>query len=200
MIQLDSVDLSLGGKSILKKFDMRISPGEHIAIMGPSGCGKTSLLRLISGLIKPDRGSVSVNGVVSCVFQEPRLLPWMNALDNIRTVLEASPNAQEQAMHLLELTGLENAAHKYPSQLSGGMQQRVSIARALAYGGDILLLDEPLKGLDSELCSRISALISKAAKDKTLILISHDLPQAKELADSIFTYRDGGFYAGEKAM
>lgn len=200
MIRLDSVNLTLGGKTILKNFNIHISPGEHVAIMGPSGCGKTSLMRLISGLIKPESGSVSVEGTVSCVFQEPRLLPWMNTMENIRCVLGSSPQSTAQAMRWLELMELENAADKYPSQLSGGMQQRAAIARALAYGGDILLLDEPLKGLDNELCSRISAQISDAARNKTLILISHDTAQAKELAERIFAYRDGGFYPQDQSV
>lgn len=193
MIHIDSLCLSYGGQRVLENVDMHIRPGEKVAIMGPSGCGKTSLMKAIGGLIKPESGSVSVDGRLSCVFQEPRLLPWLSAAENINSVLSDCAETMPAALNWLEAVGLGEAAQKRPGELSGGMQQRLSIARALAYGGDILLLDEPLKGMDTQLRDSIAQLIRSHSADKTLVLITHDETEAKTFADRIFVYRDKKF-------
>lgn len=193
MIDIRALSLAYGTQTVLENLDMRILPGEKVAIMGPSGCGKTSLMNVIAGLLRPDSGSVHLNGRLSCVFQEPRLLPWLSALDNINVVLSDSPSTLPQAQKWLELVELGGNADKLPSELSGGMQQRLSIARALAYGGDILLLDEPLKGMDADLRGRIADLIRSRAADKTLVLITHDRAEAAAFADRVFVYRDKKF-------
>jgi len=193
MIDIRSLSLSYGGQCVLENLDMHILPGEKIAIMGPSGCGKTSLMKIIAGLLKPDSGSVSVGGRISCIFQEPRLLPWLSALDNINVVLSDSSDTLAEAKKWLEAVGLGESAHKRPAELSGGMQQRLSIARALAYDCDILLADEPLKGMDAQLRSSVAELIRSRSAGKTLVLITHDEDEARAFADRIFVYRDKKF-------
>ena len=159
MIDIKNLSLSYGGERVIDSFSLHVEGGGRIALLGPSGCGKTSLMHAIVGLLKPAKGSVCVSGRVSCVFQEPRLLPWLSALENINVVLSDSPATLPEARKWLEAVGLGEAAEKRPGELSGGMQQRLSIARALAYGGDVLLLDEPLKGMDTETEDMVKSLI-----------------------------------------
>ena len=193
MIEINNLSLSFGNEKIIKNLSLHIKKGEKIALMGPSGCGKTSLLRAIAGLIKPQEGSIGLGGSVSCIFQEPRLLPWLSALENVNAVLSDSPETKAEAQKWLEAVGLGDSGDKLPSQLSGGMQQRVSIARALAYGGDILLLDEPMKAMDTETAQSVAKLISKHSKGKTLIIVTHDEVEAKAFADKIYHYENRSF-------
>ena len=193
MIDIKNLSLSYEGERVIEQFSLHVDKGEKIALMGPSGCGKTSLLEAVAGLLKPEKGTVRVNGTVSCVFQEPRLLPWLSALKNVNVVLSDSAATEGEAAKWLEAVGLYEDAHKLPSQLSGGMQQRVNIARALAYGGDVLLLDEPMKGMDSETAEAVAKLIKASAEDKTLILVTHDEEEAKFFADKIYHYENKVF-------
>jgi len=193
MIDIKNLSLSYEGERVVEQFSLHVAKGEQIALMGPSGCGKTSLLEAIAGLLKPQKGIVKVNGTISCVFQEPRLLPWLSALKNVNVVLSDSAATENEAAKWLEAVGLYEDAHKLPSQLSGGMQQRVNIARALAYGGDVLLLDEPMKGMDPETAETVAELIKTSAKDKTLILVTHDETEAKFYADRIYHYENKSF-------
>lgn len=194
MIELDRITLSYGKQSVLKDQDLTVSAGERIALMGPSGCGKTSLLRLIAGLTKPKAGSISIHTErISYLFQEPRLFPWYTAEDNICAVLSKGSERKPTAKKWLEAVGLTDAADKYPAALSGGMQQRVSLARALAYNGDILLLDEPLKGLDADTKADMIRLLQLHTAGKTLLLATHDPEEARALTDTIYSYRDKTF-------
>ncbi len=193
MIDIKNVSVSYDGNSVIKSLSLHIGKGEKIALMGPSGCGKTSLINAVAGLVRPEKGSVKLDGRVSCVFQEPRLLPWLSALENINVVLSDSSETLPEARKWLEAVGLGGDADKLPHELSGGMRQRVSIARALAYGGDILLLDEPLKGMDTDTEASIAELIRSAAEDKTLILVTHDETEARAFADKIYRYKDKKF-------
>ena len=193
MIKVRELTVSYGGgserKTVLEHCSLTVAAGEHAALTGSSGCGKTTLLRCIAGLVRPDTGSVSViNGCISVVFQEPRLFPWLTAAQNIDVVLPAKSGAAEW----LERTGLADAAGKYPAELSGGMRQRLNICRALAYGGDVLLLDEPLKGLDPSLRREICDLICRESAGKTLMLVTHDAADL-ELVDTVYEYRDRQF-------
>ena len=168
--------------------------GGHIALMGPSGCGKTTLLRVLAGLQAPDAGTVRVEpGRMACVFQEPRLLPWRTAAENVNAVLSDRAQTMPQALAWLERLELGDACDQYPAALSGGMQQRVAIARALAYDAPVLLLDEPFRGLDAALRARVTALIADAAKDKTLVLATHDAADAAALGCAVYAYADGAF-------
>ena len=168
-------------ETVFDDFSMEINEGESIAVMGESGSGKTTLVKLLLGLIKPDSGSIEGldDRRISVVFQEDRLLPWYSAKENTELVLGGINKSErhKKALELLEKTELEPAADKPIRELSGGMQRRVSIARALAFGGDMIILDEPLKGLDPELKARIAAVIK--AHFKTLLLITHDEDEAR---------------------
>lgn len=195
MIRLDNVSLSYGDTEVLSGLTMDIPDGAHIALMGASGCGKSSVLNLIAGLVKPAGGAVSTGTErIGYVFQEPRLLPWRTAVQNINAVLSDKTDTLPEAAAWLERMGLADAADKYPAQLSGGMRQRVSLARALASSGEVLLLDEPFSGLDEERRDEVIALIRRFAKDKTLVLATHDRTEAEALADRIYAYGDRTFH------
>ena len=193
MITIDRLTLSYGSQQVLKDCSLRVEAGSRVALMGPSGCGKTSLINVIAGLLAPDSGKVSVNGKVSYVFQEPALFPWLTAVDNINVVLSDGPETLPRAEQLLEAVGLSDCRDKYPHQLSGGQKQRIAICRALAYGGDILLLDEPLKGLDADTRDQVSALLRQEWAGKTLLLVTHDPSEAQSLCDRVYRWQEGTF-------
>ena len=193
MITIDRLTLSYGNQQVLKDCSLRVETGSRVALMGPSGCGKTSLINVIAGLLTPDSGKVSVNGKVSYVFQEPALFPWLTAVDNINVVLSDGPETLPRAEQLLEAVGLSDCRDKYPHQLSGGQKQRIAICRALAYGGDILLLDEPLKGLDADTRDQVSALLRQEWTGKTLLLVTHDPSEAQSLCDRVYRWQEGTF-------
>ncbi len=194
MIQLKNVTLTYGQQTILQGQELTVLPGESIALMGPSGCGKTSLLRLIAGLLKPSDGTVSISpGPIAVVFQEPRLLPWLTAEENVNIVLSDHASTLSEARHWLEEVSLQEAIKKYPRELSGGMQQRVSLARALAYRGEILLLDEPLKGLDAPMKEHVLTLLKAHTAGKTLLLATHDPVEAEALTETRYIYQAGRF-------
>lgn len=190
MIELKDMSFSYGTQRILDRCSLTVPDGAHYAVMGPSGQGKTTLFRLILGLEQPSGGAVRCTGKFSCVFQEPRLLPWCSALENIRAVLpdDAPDTAAMQALEELELSA---AANMYPEELSGGMQQRLALARALAYGGDTLLLDEPFKGCDPALYDRVTALLRQKCVGKTLLLITHDEQEARALTERTLFLNNG---------
>ena len=193
MITIDRLTLSYGSQQVLKDCSLQVEAGSRVALMGPSGCGKTSLINVIAGLLTPDSGKVSVNGKVSYVFQEPALFPWLTAVDNISVVLSDGPETLPRAEQLLEAVGLSDCRDKYPHQLSGGQKQRIAICRALAYGGDILLLDEPLKGLDADTRDQVSALHLQQWTGKTLLLVTHDPSEAQSLCDRVYRWQEGTF-------
>ena len=193
MITIDRLTLSYGSQQVLKDCSLRVEAGSRVALMGPSGCGKTSLINVIAGLLTPDSGKVSVNGKVSYVFQEPALFPWLTAVDNINVVLSDRPETLPRAEQLLDAVGLSDCRDKYPHQLSGGQKQRIAICRALAYGGDILLLDEPLKGLDADTRDQVSALLRQEWTGKTLLLVTHDPSEAQSLCDRVYRWQEGTF-------
>ena len=193
MIRIEHLTVAYGDQKVLKDCSLTVPAGGHVALMGASGSGKTTLINVIAGLLKPDAGTVSVTGKVSYVFQEPALFPWLTALENVNVVLSDGPATRQEAESWLIRAGLEDCLHKYPHQMSGGQKQRVALCRALAYGGDILLLDEPLKGLDADTRDRVVELLRRACADKTLLLVTHDPREAEALCDSVLTYRDGRF-------
>lgn len=190
MIKLHNVSLSYSAQPVLRRCSLSVAKGEHVALMGPSSCGKTTLLRCVAGLQTPDSGEIKTAGRVAYVFQEPRLLPWLTAEENIAVVLEKGTFLPSQ---LLRKCALADAAGKYPRELSGGMQQRLAIARALAYDAEILLLDEPLKGLDEALREEMLALIGRYTAGKTLLLATHGRSEAQRLCERVLEYRDGTF-------
>lgn len=178
-------------------FDVR--QGEIVSLIGESGCGKTTLLRIIQGLGRPDSGSILVNGVAvtrpgrdrGFVFQQASLLPWRSARQNVEFGLELQNLPKEErtrrAAELLELVGLAHAADQYPHELSGGMQQRIGLARALAIDPAILLMDEPFSALDAQTREVLQAELLRIHEKtaKTTLFVTHDLGEAVYLSDRI---------------
>lgn len=187
MINLKNVTLSYGSSTILKDFSLSVERGAHIAIMGESGSGKTTLLKLIAKQLTPSSGHIETNAQrISYMFQEPRLLPWLTAAENVNLVLGDHAESLPEAVKWLKRVGLGDALDKYPRELSGGMRQRVSLARALAFNGDLLLLDEPLASLDENSAVQMLDLIKRYSADKTVVFVTHNTEHAKKFADTIY--------------
>ena len=192
MLEFRSVSLSFGDQQVLRGVSFTLQPGGRLALMGPSGCGKTTLLRLAAGLLEPDSGEVLRPDVgAAVVFQEPRLLPWLTAEENVDLVLSDRSATLPQARAWLEKLGLADAAGKYPAELSGGMQRRVALARALALGRELLLLDEPFSALDEEQREGAQRLV--AEQGCAILLATHDEREAAALGCRILRWRDGAF-------
>ena len=186
MIEISQVSHRFDEKAVIRDLSFTFPEKGIFALMGPSGCGKTTLLRLIAGLEKPSSGSITHNGTkIAMAFQEPRLLPWLNCRSNINIVLSKSKRSSNEAEAWFEAFELKDAADLMPNELSGGMQQRVSLARALAAGADLILLDEPLTGLDEELKLRLAPMIKKACEKATVILVTHDASEAESLSATV---------------
>jgi len=201
LISLSHVDVRLGGRPVLTDVNLDIGRGEFLCIVGGSGCGKTTLLRAVAGLVQPSSGTVAVAGKpvleprqdVAVVFQDygKALLPWRTAAGNVSLALETigMPAAQRPARidELLKKVGLPNHADKYPAEMSGGMQQRLQIARCLAQEPKALLMDEPFGALDAMtrqgLQDEVLELV--AASGATVIFVTHDLEEAIYLGDRV---------------
>jgi NitT/TauT family transport system permease protein len=184
-VKLEHLSKGYGSLTVLEDFSLTLPSQGVVALMGQSGCGKTTLLRLLAGLEQPDQGSIQLGGrKISMVFQEDRLLPGLTAKANILAVLPAGEESSALADRMLEACGLSAAAHKLPEELSGGMRRRVAIARAIAYGGDILLLDEPFKGLDEQTKLEIEAFVA-AHRPPLTLQVTHDREEARRLADTL---------------
>ena len=176
----------------LSGFKADIAPGSVTAILGPSGIGKSTLLRIIAGIDRNYSGQVTINGQPAAdaappgfLFQDPRLLPWLTTSDNVRTAGKGV--STENAMAALSRTGLADYANLYPHQLSGGMQRRAALARALALNAKLLLLDEPFVSLDRALVEEMYELIASIAASErpTMILVTHMSEDAARLADRV---------------
>lgn len=184
MLALTDISHSYGEGELLSHVELMLVPGQRIALTGPSGCGKTTLLRIALGLETPKSGKVSnTYRKTAVVFQEPRLLPWCTALENVNLVLGDGRQTLEQAREALRRVELEAAVDKYPRELSGGMQQRVALARALAAQGDLLILDEPFKAMDEALRNRMIRLVDET--QATILLVTHDPEEARMLGCEI---------------
>lgn len=185
LLTFENVSLTLGKTQIFQNFNFTLDSGERKVIMGPSGCGKTSLLRLCAGLIKPDSGNIIREACrISVMFQEPRLLPWLTALQNVNAVLSDKKETLPLAKEYLSMVGLGDAGDKYPSELSGGMAGRVAMARALAYGGQVYLMDEPFRGLDKALRDDMIALVKEKTQGAALLLVTHDPEVAEQFCET----------------
>lgn len=183
----------------LASVDLAVGDREFVAIVGPSGCGKSTLLKLVTGLRRPTRGTITLHGRpvdgprsdVGIVFQSPVLLPWRTVLDNVLLPADVLhlPRAQyrDRALELLELVGLGGFAKNYPQELSGGMQQRAAIARALVHDAPLLLMDEPFGALDAMTREQMNIELQRiwAASRKTVVFITHSIAEAVFLADRI---------------
>lgn len=179
---------------IFKNFNIDINHGQFISIFGPSGCGKTTLLNIISGLDKNFDGFINIKKddffkkKISYMFQSPRLFPWLTAIENIKFPIKKKKNCEKIANDLLKKVGLEKFKNEYPNRLSGGMQRRISLARAFISDPNILLLDEPFVSIDKKISNSLRELLIKLWKKNkpTIIFVTHDLDEAIELADRIF--------------
>ncbi len=207
-----SFPIGRGRRDVLRGVDIEVAAGEIIAVVGPSGCGKSTLLRLIGGLDAPSSGSIllddsgvaDVDERTAVAFQEPRLLPWRTISQNVELGLPrgtARRDGRERVRELLELVGLEQAADQRPREVSGGMAQRASLARALARNPGVLLLDEPFGALDALTRLRMHDLLLKihAAEPTTVLLVTHDVEEALYLADRVLLLRTLDADAGTDA-
>jgi ABC-type nitrate/sulfonate/bicarbonate transport system ATPase subunit len=187
LAEFKSVCKSFGESIVINDFSLKLEKGLKYAVMGESGSGKTTLLRIAAGLTAPDSGSFDHSGQIAVMFQEARLLPWKNALDNVRAVL-AKEHFHLADKYLSEV-GLDDAKDKLPRELSGGMAQRVSFARLLAYAeatsADLLLLDEPFSALDDGTAEKMISLLRKFSQDKTVLLVTHDESDSEKFADHV---------------
>jgi NitT/TauT family transport system ATP-binding protein len=195
----------------LRPVDFAVHDGEFVVAVGPSGCGKTTLLKMIAGLLPPSEGQIQIDGRpvtrphggVGIVFQTAMLLPWRNILRNVMMPVEVKNlprNIYEpQAVALLKMVGLAGFEYKHPWQLSGGMQQRVAICRALVHDPKIVLMDEPFGALDALTRERMNVELQSIQREtrKTIFLITHSIPEAVFLADRVLvmTERPGAIAA-----
>ncbi len=190
VLSLQDVSRAFGSLAVLQELSLEVAPGEFVAIVGPSGCGKTTLLSLMSGFDQPTSGQVRTEGVVRTVYQQDGLFPWLTVAENIalglRTVTEIAER-ERQRTELLSLIRLDGFADSYPHQLSGGMRQRVELARALAGASDILLMDEPFSALDYQTRLRMRRELTRllALRPRTVVFVTHDIEEAAQLADRI---------------
>jgi NitT/TauT family transport system ATP-binding protein len=196
-----------GGVTALDHVSFNVRPGEFLAVIGPSGCGKSTLFNILGGLLSGYQGAVSVAGQsivgphasIGMVFQEESTFPWRNVVDNVAFPLEISgvPKVErvERAGHFISMVGLHGFEKRYPSELSGGMRQRVAMARTLASEPKILLMDEPFAALDEQTRLLLGDKVLQIQQElkQTTLLITHNITEAVQLADRILvmTYRPG---------
>ena len=182
--------------------DLSFEIGGHVfvSVVGPSGCGKSTLLNIVSGIEEPTGGSLTVSegereARLGYVFQEPRLLPWRTVMQNMLYVIEGEGGApRERAVNYLRMVGLEDAGGKFPSQLSGGMQQRVGIARAFSVEPDLLLMDEPFSHLDAIIARGLREQLQEiwAKTKRTVLFVTHDITEAVQLSNRVLMLAPGG--------
>ena len=200
-VLLTDVSVTFGGRgqltAALDRISLEVGAGEFLCIVGPSGSGKSTLLRILAGLLRQDSGQVTIVAerpgmpLTAMVFQEHALLPWRTVLDNVTFGLEnrgvGRAARERRAREMLDLVGLGQFARHYPHQLSGGMKQRVGIARALAMDPEVLLMDEPLAALDAQTRTLMQEELLRiwAALRKTVIYVTHSLEEALLLGDRI---------------
>ncbi len=218
MLKVKNLEKSFGGNKILKGVDLELKEGEITVIVGPSGGGKTTFLRCISGLTKPDKGSIiiyerflykdgkqaekkeeaEIRKDIGLVFQSFNLFPHMNVLENIaeapRVVLGLEADeAKNRAKEILGFLGLEDKELNYPCELSGGQKQRVAIGRAIAMEPKLICFDEPTSALDPSITGEVAKLIKKVSQEKnmTVLIITHDMTFAALVADRIISMENG---------
>jgi polar amino acid transport system ATP-binding protein len=209
LVSLRDVHLSFGANPVLNGIDLDVFQGQAVSIIGPSGSGKSTILRCITGLLKPQSGTIEVDGTrvdqlsserdeielrkrVGFVFQQYNLFPHLSVLDNlvvapVRILRRDKAEATRTAYDLLKKVRLADKAHAYPGELSGGQQQRVAIARALAMQPDLILFDEVTSALDPETVGEVLTVIRDLVKDgMTCVLVTHEMRFAEEVSDAVY--------------
>jgi NitT/TauT family transport system ATP-binding protein len=193
-----AIERRAGATAAIEDLTFEITGHVFVSVVGPSGCGKSTLLNIVSGIETATRGSVAVSqddrpARLGYVFQEPRLLPWRTVMQNMLYVLDGE-DIQERAGDYLRMVGLDDAGGRFPAQLSGGMQQRVGIARAFAVEPDLLLMDEPFSHLDAitarGLREQLQGIWTEAKK--TVLFVTHDIAEAVQLSDRVLILAPGG--------
>ena len=207
-VEIRQLTLRYDGEPVVCEVDLEVARGSLTALLGPSGCGKTTLLRAIAGFERPVGGSIAIHGEpvaaidlctpperrrVTMVFQDGALFPHMTVQQNVRYGVRRRPDGDRQVRRVLEMTGLEAMAERYPDELSGGQQQRVALARALAPEPRVVLLDEPFAALDAALRDRLRTEVRDVlrAAGATAILVTHDQEEALSVADRVAAMRRG---------
>lgn len=211
MIQMKNINKYFGNSHVLKDVNLTVKEGEKLVIIGPSGSGKSTTVRCMNFLEEPTSGSIHIDGyelthrnktqvvreTTSMVFQQFNLYPHMTVLKNltlapIKLHNKSKKDAEDIAFHYLDIVGLREKAHSYPSSLSGGQQQRIAIARALCAETKIILFDEPTSALDPETIQEVLDVMIKLAKENiTMVVVTHEMGFAKEVADRIVFMADG---------
>jgi iron(III) transport system ATP-binding protein len=201
-VRLTGVSKTFGNVMALERFDLEVRRGRTLCLLGPSGCGKTTALRLIAGFEQPDSGTVEINGRrvaapgdavpperrrVGMVFQDFALFPHLTVRDNVGYGIRRDPDRDVRVNELLEMVGMITDADRYPHQLSGGMQQRVAVARALAPRPDVILLDEPFSNLDQALRTQLRVEVREILRraQATSLFVTHDQEEALTIADDV---------------
>ncbi|PTM59339.1 ABC transporter ATP-binding protein [Desmospora activa] len=201
-LEIKGLQKRFGKRQVLENIDLSIRPGQFTTIVGESGCGKSTFLRLLAGLETPTEGTIIQDGkpvtahntATRMMFQDSRLLPWETISDNVKLGITAHPTtAEEEALNMLKLVGLEEYKDEWPSVLSGGQRQRVALARALVSRPRVLLLDEPLGALDALTRIGMQELIEQLWQRQrfTALLVTHDATEAVALADRVILLKKG---------
>ncbi|QTQ14274.1 ATP-binding cassette domain-containing protein [Treponema parvum] len=190
MVSVANIKKTYNSKIVIEDLSLSVKAGDLAVIVGPSGCGKSTLLNIIAGLDQNYEGKLQTSGKkIGYVFQEDRVLPWLTVFQNIKSV---NPSGEDDVVqHFIDAAGLTGFEKYYPDELSGGMRQRCSIARALYYGSDILLMDEPFKSLDYVIRQKmISDLLKIHEEEKnTILFVTHDIEEALTVADTVFVLK-----------
>lgn len=211
-LRVERLSKAFGPSQIFKDISFCVNKGEFVSLLGPSGCGKTTLLRCIMGLTEPDTGTVTLEGEdithtridkrgISIVFQDYALFPHMTLYNNVAYPLRIKKadkaEIKQKVAYALNALDIEHAAHKYPSQLSGGMQQRAAIARSLVIGSRLMLLDEPFSALDAMVKVDLSDELKELQRcfNITMVMVTHDQIDAVSLSNRILLMNDGTLVA-----
>ena len=185
MVRVSNLSFSFkDGERVINGLSFTADNGERLLIKAPSGEGKTTLLKLLAGLLTPESGKIETQGKIGMVFQSDALFPWQTALENVKNVCD-----EEKARYWLEKFGLGGSLDKKPTQLSGGMCRRVAVARAVGFEPDILLLDEPFKGLDGELKTSVMTQIKEHFSDRLILFTTHDRTEEEFFATRTVTIK-----------
>lgn len=190
VLAMQQVSHGYGSLPVLQQLDLQVYHGELVVLVGPSGCGKSTILNLLSGYIQPQSGLVHRRGLTRTVYQQDGLFPWLTVVENIcmgLRDLKDEQHQQRELKELIELIHLEGFENHYPHELSGGMRQRVELARVLAGDSEILLMDEPFSALDYQTRLRMRAELVRILKQRkrTVVFVTHDIEEAAQLADRV---------------